>query len=175
MLREHRCQGDGRGSLTPWKARCWGGVLVLHPEQPGLAPTFQGIGGTGFSSDASVTEHQLYTGKAEPAAWEAEAHCRGDAVFLWAPRRKQRQLASSQQGGGSLGSGGGLVPPPPTASSPRYSLISWDGSPLGVSAQVRSKVSATSQSGCSERESDWLSSSLVGLEKEMATHSSIPA
>ena len=152
------------------------GVLVLHPEQPGLAPTFQGMEGTGCSSDALVIEHQLYTGEQNRlcgsrgcsfAGTPRSSKCPGGSSGSWLPHSRAGDLWVVSFC---------LLPPPlPHA----YSLISWDGAPKGdpsnLSAQVRNEVSATSQSGCSERGSDWLSSSLVGLEMEMATHSSILA
>lgn len=61
------------------------GVLVLHPEQPGLAPTFQGMEGTGFSSDASVIEHQLYTGEQNRLCGSRGCSVAGRRVPLSAP------------------------------------------------------------------------------------------
>lgn len=107
----------GQEALHRGKPRCWGGVLVLHPEQPALAPTFQGMEGTGFSSDASDTEHQLYTGKQNRLRGKRSA-LSGDAVFSECPSGSSSSWLPHSRAGGSLGSGGGLVLPPPTTSSP---------------------------------------------------------
>lgn len=143
------------GSGRPEAESLEGSALGRAVGTASRDPTFQGMGGTGSSSNSALIEHRLNTGSGSseqggPAVWLAEAHCHWDAESPGRPGQKQVQLASFEQ---AWRAGVGRWPRS-TSSSPPFllplsSLVSWDRGggrkpPAPLSAQVPTLLSEAS-------------------------------